>query len=241
MVQNAVYDHTVQLGRVRHAPPTAPLIALTSTTPADRRARQPRAGPGRDPPRPARGAAAHQQRREHRPRLLLPRRKLGAADRRATRGALPDRAVIRRRGRRGDTRQRQGRLHPALVHPRPRVVLGHPRAHRRVPRRRPDRGPHRSAGCSTASRRAERRAVAGDEVAAIVHLKQLAGWAHRGIRRDTAARDAVLRPTQALVALLWAAKAHGAPRRRPSLKPRGAALGGARTRPRPPGCPVKVA
>ena len=54
--------------------------------------------------------------------------------------------------------------------------------------------------------RAERRAVAGDEFAAIVNLKQLVGWAYLGIRRDRAARDAVLRPTQALIALLWAAK-----------------------------------
>ena len=54
--------------------------------------------------------------------------------------------------------------------------------------------------------RAERRAVAGDEFAAIVNLRQLVGWAYLGIRRDRAARDAVLRPTQALIALLWAAK-----------------------------------
>ena len=54
--------------------------------------------------------------------------------------------------------------------------------------------------------RAERRGVAGDEFVAIVNLKQLVGWAYRGIKRDTAARDAVLRPTQALIALLWAAK-----------------------------------
>ena len=54
--------------------------------------------------------------------------------------------------------------------------------------------------------RAERRAVAGNEFAAIVKLKQLVGRAYLGIRRDRAARDAVLRPTQALIALLWAAK-----------------------------------
>ena len=54
--------------------------------------------------------------------------------------------------------------------------------------------------------RAERRAVAGDESGAIANLKRLVGWANRGIRRDRAARDAVLRPTQALIALLRAAK-----------------------------------
>ena len=55
--------------------------------------------------------------------------------------------------------------------------------------------------------RAERRGRRGRRVrCAIVNLKQLVGWAYLGIRRDTAARDAVLRPTQALIALLWAAK-----------------------------------
>jgi hypothetical protein len=54
--------------------------------------------------------------------------------------------------------------------------------------------------------RAEQRGVAGDEFVAIVNLKQLVVWANRGIKRDTAARDAVLRPTQALIALLRAAK-----------------------------------
>jgi hypothetical protein len=52
--------------------------------------------------------------------------------------------------------------------------------------------------------RAERRGVAGDEWVASVFLRQLADWADRGIRGDTAARDAVLRPTLALIALLRA-------------------------------------
>jgi Alpha/beta hydrolase domain len=54
--------------------------------------------------------------------------------------------------------------------------------------------------------RAERSGIAGDEFVAILHLKRLAGRANRGIKRDIAARDAVLRPTEALIALLWAAK-----------------------------------
>jgi hypothetical protein len=54
--------------------------------------------------------------------------------------------------------------------------------------------------------RAERRGVAGSESAAIAFLKQVATRANRGIADDTAARDAVLRPTRALIALLRAAK-----------------------------------
>jgi hypothetical protein len=48
--------------------------------------------------------------------------------------------------------------------------------------------------------------MAGSERPAIAHLEQLARWASRQITRDTAARDAVLRPTEALVALLRAAR-----------------------------------
>lgn len=53
---------------------------------------------------------------------------------------------------------------------------------------------------------AERDATASCERAAIAHLEQLAREANRQIERDTTARDAVLRPTEALVALLWAAR-----------------------------------
>jgi hypothetical protein len=56
-------------------------------------------------------------------------------------------------------------------------------------------------------RRAEQHGVAGRELPAIVFLEQVALRAKLQIRHDPAARDAVLRPTKALIALLWASKA----------------------------------
>jgi hypothetical protein len=53
---------------------------------------------------------------------------------------------------------------------------------------------------------AEREGTAGSERPAIAHLEQLVRRANRQITRDTAARDAVLRPTEALIALLEAAR-----------------------------------
>jgi hypothetical protein len=53
---------------------------------------------------------------------------------------------------------------------------------------------------------AEREGMAGSERPAIAHLEQLVRWANQEITGDTAARDAVLRPTEALVALLGAAR-----------------------------------
>ena len=53
---------------------------------------------------------------------------------------------------------------------------------------------------------AAREGMAGSERPAIAHLEQLARWANQLIEGDTAARDAVLRPTEALVALLRAAR-----------------------------------
>ena len=143
MVQNALYDHTVRWVAYGISPPTAPLITLTSTTPPV---------VARDSLGLALGGIRLAQHEvplrintgvNTGPGLLLPRRKLGSPDRRAARGALPDGAVIRRRGRRGHARERQGGLHPAFVHPRPRVVLRDPRDHQRSPRQRPDRGAHR--------------------------------------------------------------------------------------------------
>lgn len=50
-------------------------------------------------------------------------------------------------------------------------------------------------------RRAERHGVAGDERAAAVHLLRVVAVAYRDLKADPAARDAVLRPTLALIAL----------------------------------------
>ena len=55
--------------------------------------------------------------------------------------------------------------------------------------------------------RAERQGVAGNELPAIAFLTQVAARAKQQITHDDAARDAVLRPTEAVIALLWAAKA----------------------------------
>ena len=54
--------------------------------------------------------------------------------------------------------------------------------------------------------RAQRQGEAGHEVAAILFLEEVSLRALWELRRDAATRDAVLRPTQALVALLLAAK-----------------------------------
>jgi hypothetical protein len=51
--------------------------------------------------------------------------------------------------------------------------------------------------------RAEQRGIAGDEHVAIVNLDQMVHWIDKGIT-DPAAHDAVLRPTKALIALLEA-------------------------------------
>jgi hypothetical protein len=54
--------------------------------------------------------------------------------------------------------------------------------------------------------RAERAGTGGNELAAIVHLAAVDLRSRRELRRDRAVRDAVLRPTEALIALLSAVK-----------------------------------
>jgi hypothetical protein len=63
-----------------------------------------------------------------------------------------------------------------------------------------------AAKLTDAVRRAERFGTAGHELPAIVFLGEAAVRAKLEIRRDAAARDAVLRPTEALIALLAAAR-----------------------------------
>ncbi len=132
MVQNALYDHTVEWVAYGVAPPSAPRI--TTTTPTGNTVVRDSLGLGQG------GIRLSQQEAPLRinsgtnsgPRLLLPRRQLGAAERRPARDALPDRAVLRRQGRRHDAGQRRGGLHPEGLHARSRVVLGHPRPGQRL-------------------------------------------------------------------------------------------------------------
>ena len=153
MVQNALYDHTVNWVAYGISPPSAPPITTTSTTPAVI---------ARDGLGLALGGIRLSQ---HEVPLRVNSGVntgpgfcfLDGSSVRLTDAQLaalyPTRAVVRRGGRQGHARQRQGRLHPALVHPRSRVVHGHQRTDRRLPRRRTDPGSCR--------READRRHRAG--------------------------------------------------------------------------------
>ena len=205
MVQNALYDHTVRWVAYGISPPTAPLITLTSTTPPTvardslglalggiRLAQHEvplrinsgvNTGPGfcfldgsSVPLTDAQLAALYPTVRSYVDEVV----EVTLANVRA--GYIP----------RSFTRD------PAWYY-EIREIINDRRASGRIEERIATRLLERLD-------RAERRAVAGDEFAAIVNLRQLVGWAYLGIRRDRAARDAVLRPTQALIALLWAAK-----------------------------------
>ena len=80
-VQNALYDHLARWIKDGTAPPTGPAIEINDRRRAARdRARQLRQRARRHPPGRARGRDGHQQRREHRRRLLLPDRLARAFD-----------------------------------------------------------------------------------------------------------------------------------------------------------------
>ncbi len=125
--------------------------------------------------------------------------------------ALPDGAVLRRQGRRADARQRREGLHPGRLHPRSGVVHRHPRPGQRLRHADPERRGRPAAGQRSRRPRSTARRATTTRRSSSSRTSPPSPAA--GSPGDAAARDAVLRPTKAIIALLRGDARPARPRR----------------------------